>query len=37
MTDNYVNKAWILRMRAIIDKMRRPKLLDKVVKFIGRW
>ncbi len=37
MTDNYVNKAWVLKMRAIIDRCRRPKLLDRVKKFIGRW
>jgi len=34
--DNYVNYTRIRRMRAIIDRMRRPKLLDRVLNFLGR-
>ena len=28
-----VNIAWIERMRAVIDRMRKPKLLDRVTKY----
>jgi len=35
--EKMVDIGWILKMRKIIDRMRRPKLLDRVAKYFGRW